>query len=178
MVAPADGRARSDERSRRAANPGDFTTADCGSVHDTALIAINTLFMVPDQDGQIQVFENARRHLKDEGKLIIEAYEPSRFHMIPSGHEVMVQHLDKESILLMTVQVDKVAQIAAIGQIYMRAGEMRKTPEISRCSWPAELDLMARIAGMRLTERYEDWFGSPFHARSGRHISVYEPVLD
>ena len=156
---------------------GDFTTVDCGGVHDTALIAINTLFMVPDQEGQIAVFENARRHLKDEGRFVVEAYEPTRFHAMATAQEVMVQHLDKESILLLTVQVDKVEQIAAIGQTYMRSGELRKTPEISRYSWPAELDLMARIAGMRLVERYEDWFGSPFHHRSARHVSVYEPVL-
>jgi SAM-dependent methyltransferase len=157
---------------------GDFTDVDCGGVYDTVLVAINTLFMVPDQDLQIKVFENARRHLKDEGKFIIEVYEPTRFHAMADGHDTMVQHLDKESLLLLSVQVDKVSQIAAIGQSYMRSGELRKIPEISRYSWPSELDLMARIAGMRLAERYEDWTGTPFHQRSGRHISVYEPRLD
>ncbi|MDE3723109.1 class I SAM-dependent methyltransferase [Nocardiopsis sp. N85] len=155
---------------------GDFTTVDCGGVHDTVLIAINTLFMVPSQEQQIACFENARRHLKDEGRLVIEVYEPTRFHSLPTGMDTMVQHLDRESLLLCSIQVDKVNQIAALGQAYLRSGELRKTPEISRYAWPAELDLMARVAGMRLVERYEDWLGSAFEHRSHRHISVYEPV--
>ncbi|GAA2016414.1 class I SAM-dependent methyltransferase [Nakamurella flavida] len=157
---------------------GDFTSVDCGGSHDTVLIALNTLFMVPSQEGQIQVLQNARRHLADDGALIVEVYEPTRFHSLPGGTDTMIQHLDRESLLLCSIQVDKVNQIAAIGQAYLRSGELRKTPEISRYAFPAEVDLMARIAGLQLTERYEDWDGRYFEHRSVRHISVYRPVPD
>lgn len=154
---------------------GDFTDVDCGGTYDTVLIALNTLFMVPSQDLQIEVLRNARRHLADDGALVVELYEPTRFHSLPGGTDTMVQHLDRESLLLCSVQVDRVNQIAAIGQAYLRSGELRKTPEISRYAFPAEVDLMARCAGLRLAERWEDWDGHRFEHRSVRHISVYRP---
>lgn len=154
---------------------GDFTSVDCGGTYDTVLIALNTLFMVPSQEQQIEVLRNARRHLTDDGALIVELYEPTRFHSLPGGTDTLVQHLDRESLLLCSIQVDRVNQIAAIGQAYLRSGELRKTPEISRYAFPAEVDLMARCAGLQLTERWEDWDGHRFEHRSVRHISVYRP---
>ncbi|MFE3460998.1 class I SAM-dependent methyltransferase [Nocardiopsis aegyptia] len=155
---------------------GDFSSADCGGPYDAVLIAINTFFMLPTQESQVACMENARRHLKPGGRLVVEVYDPTRFHSLADGTDTTVQHLDAESILLCSLQVDRVNQMAAIGQTLMRSGEMRKTPEISRYAWPAEMDLMARIAGMRLVERFEDWQGRPFEHRSVRHVSVYEPV--
>lgn len=154
---------------------GDFTTVDCGRAFDTVLIALNTLFMVPSQDGQIACLENACRHLRGAGKVVVDVYDPTRLHSLPTATDTMIQHLDAESILLCSIQVDRVNQVAAIGQTYLRSGELRKTPEISRYAFPAELDLMARVAGLRLVERYEDWKGRRYQHTSTRHISVYEP---
>lgn len=154
---------------------GDFTSVDCGGPFDTVLIALNTLFMVPDQDLQIQCLRNARRHLKQAGVLVLDVYDPTRLHSLPTATDTMIQHLDSQSILLCSIQVDRVNQVAAIGQTYLRSGEMRKTPEISRYAFPAELDLMARLADLVLVERYEDWQGRRFEHRSQRHVSVYSP---
>ncbi|GAB3206642.1 class I SAM-dependent methyltransferase [Marinactinospora endophytica] len=155
------------------ASLGDFATVRCDGRFDVVLLAINTFFMLPTQELQIACLENARRHLAEDGKVIIDVYEPTRFHSLDRT-DTTIQHLDRESILLCSLQVDRVNQMAAIGQILMRSGEMHKTPEISRYAWPAEMDLMARIAGLRLTERWEDWQEHRFDHRSTRHVSVYE----
>lgn len=157
---------------------GDFTTVELSRTFDTVLIALNTLFMVPSQDLQIECLRNARRHLREGGRLVLDVYDPTHLHSLPNANDTMVQHLGPEALLLCSIQVDRVHQMAAIGQAYLRSGELRKTPEITRYAWPAELDLMARIAGLRRVERYEDWSRRPFRHASARHISVYEPAAD
>ena len=52
---------------------------------------------------------------------------------------------------------------------------MRLYPIVTRYAWPSELDLMARIAGLRLNDRFGGWRGEPFDGRSARHVSVYRP---
>lgn len=150
----------------------DFADIRLDRKFDVVLIALNTFFMLPSQELQIACLANARNHLKEGGKVIIEVYEPSRFHAI-EGTDTQIQHLDSESVMINSIQVDRINQIVAIGQILFRSGEMQKTPEISRYAWPAELDLMARIAGLTPSERHENWLRHPFTQASPRHVSVF-----
>ncbi|GAB3251851.1 class I SAM-dependent methyltransferase [Alteromonas gracilis] len=155
---------------------GDFTEADMGGPYDTALVALNTLFMVPSQQGQISALANTRRHLRPGGRLVVEVYEPSRIHGLPSSTESRFLALDDHSMLLSNLFVDRVNQYAAMGQVFVRDGQMRNIPELSRYAFPSELDLMARMVGLELEERHEDWDGRSFDHRSERHISCYRAV--
>lgn len=155
---------------------GDFTNADMGGPHDTALVALNTLFMVPSQEGQISALANTRRHLRPGGRLVVEVYEPTRIHGLPSSTESRFTALDDQSMLLSSLYVDRVNQYAAMGQVFVRDGQMRNIPELSRYAFPPELDLMARMVGFELEERHEDWDSSKFDHRSERHISCYRAV--
>lgn len=159
------------------ANPvlGDFTEVQCPGTFDTVLIALNTLFMVPSQDGQMAVLRNAHRHLRPGGRLVVEVYDPTTLHSLPEARDTMLQHLSPKEMLLCSMQVDRVNQRAMITQVIMRDGEFRQVPELSRYAWPAELDLMARVSGFSLEQRFEDWQRRSFEHRSRGHISVYAP---
>lgn len=155
---------------------GDFTAYRCPGSFDTVVIALNSLFMVPTQAGQINCLDNARRHLGPDGVVVVEVYDPTRMHSLPTATETMVHHLDADSLLINDLMVDRVGQRAMITQSLMRDGTLRKVHEMSRYAFPAELDLMAQVAGLELVERYEGWSTRPFEFRSQGHVSVYRPI--
>lgn len=152
---------------------GDFTDTRCPGVFDTVLIALNSLFMVPTQAGQMAALRNAAAHLTPSGRIIIEAYDPTRMHSLPTGSETMVQHPDETTTILSDMVVNRVAQMAFITQTVLSDGAVHKLQEVSRYAFPAELDLMAQVAGLALVERVEHWSERPYEFRSQGHVSVY-----
>lgn len=153
---------------------GDFLDTDLGRTFDLSLLALNTLFILPDQDEQIRVLANLRRHTRADGHVVIEAYDPLQYHGLTEP-KVVTYQLGPAGLMIDTVMADPVHQTVLIVHAILEDGAMRKTVEVSRYAWPSELDLMARLAGLRLVARYGDWSAAPFTASSGRHVSVYQP---
>lgn len=153
---------------------GSFVDTDLGRTFDVTLLALNTLFILPDRDEQIRVLENMRKHTAPDGRVVIEAYDPLQFHSLTEP-KVTTYQLGPTGLMIDTIMAYPESQTVLIVHAILEDGAMRKTVEVSRYAWPSELDLMARLAGLRLVARCGDWTGAPFTATSGRHISVYQP---
>ena len=105
--------------------------------------------------------------------MVVEAFVPGATRYL-SGHDTAVRHVAVDSVLLGMARHDPVEQRLDAQQILVAPDGIRLIPGVLRYAFPAELDLMARLAGLRLRDRWSDWQGGAFTASSARHISVYE----
>ena len=122
--------------------------------------------LLTTQDAQVACFENAAQHLEQGGCFVIEVMVPDLRRLPPGEHYVPFDVTETH------VGIDEydVANQGLISHHYTnRLGSMP-----FRYVWPAELDLMARIAGLTLRERWGDWDRSPFTSESRKHVSVWE----
>jgi hypothetical protein len=125
------------------------------------------------QDDQVRCFENVAAHLDADGVFVVEAFVPTFLTRLRAD-----QYVDAEAIGVNEVRLD-VGRHDAVDQrldeshvVLSRAG-VRLYPVVTRYAWPSELDLMARIAGLRLKDRWGGWHREPFTSTSATHVSVY-----
>jgi len=166
--------------SLRAKPGGNAVTADLGDFADLRIdrefslvvIAFNTLFALPDQDAQVACFASVGRHLLPGGRFVVEAWVPDlgRFR---GGRAVQPLVVGAERVVVEVAELDAVAQRMRTTKIHTSVEGVRLLPANHRYAWPSELDLMARLAGMRIEHRWGDWNRAPFTATSTDHISVY-----
>jgi len=150
---------------------GDFARVTVGRTFRLAYLLRNTITNLTTQDEQIDCFRNVAAHLDPAGLFVIENYIPA-LQQIPPGETIRVftrtpTHLGFE-------EYDVAAQIAISHHYWVIDGELKTFSSPHRYLWPAELDLMARLAGMTLRERWTDWLRTPFTSQSRTHISVWE----
>ncbi|WP_432924908.1 class I SAM-dependent methyltransferase [Microbispora sp. CA-135349] len=162
-----------DPEGKITATLGDFTADLPEGPFDIALIGLNTLFMVPDREQQIETLRLMRSRLGEGGVAIVETYDPWYYHRL-TDPRVDVHHIGEKEIMIDTSYVSRSTQTVYIVHTTVAGGTPEKLVEISRYAWPSELDLMARIAGLRLRARYSDWDGGPVREDALRHISVFE----
>lgn len=144
---------------------GDMTTTRVDGTFSLAYIVFNSINNVTTQDGQIAVFANAAAHLKPGGHFVVEVGVQNRQRLEVfdlSDTHVGVDELDFDTQRLVSHHFSLVD------------GEWRRMSVPFRSVSPGELDLMARLAGMELQERWADWDRSPFTAESTKHVSVWE----
>jgi hypothetical protein len=84
------------------------------------------------------------------------------------------EHVGKDSVVFDVCRYDPVTQLLEENHVELSSAGIRFGPLVCRLIWPSEMDLMARLAGLRLVERWGGWEREPFTARSTRHVSVYE----
>ena len=131
----------------------------------------NTVVNLTSQDAQVDCFVNAAAHLRPGGCFVIEVNVP-QLRRLPPGDRANVADAGPER---WTVHVfDVVEQRLVAHHFTDTADGVRHRTIPFRYVWPAELDLMARIAGLRLRDRWGDWRGGPFTADSRSHVSVWE----
>jgi SAM-dependent methyltransferase len=151
---------------------GDFRAARLGQRFTLIFAAFNTLFSFLGQDDQIACFENAFRHLLPGGVFLAEAYVPNVPRESSSKISLFAQ-LDSGIILEASRQNVATQRIDTQILLLSESG-VRIVPYRTRYAWPSELDLMARLTGFRLRERWGTWTKGPFSAASSDHISLYE----
>lgn len=149
---------------------GDFATATVGGTFRLVYLVRNTITNLTGQDEQVEAFRNAAAHLEPGGHFLIENYVPE-LQRLPPGETLRVftaqpGHLGFE-------EYDVATQIAVSHHRWVVDGELKTFSSPHRYAWPAELDLMARLAGMSLRERWCDWSREPFTGESRSHISVW-----
>jgi SAM-dependent methyltransferase len=153
---------------------GDYTSATAGPVGELDLVYLvfNTIGNVTTQDGQVATFENAARHLRPGGCFVVETGVPGVLAAQDDHRYRVFSHTDGHHGI---DEYDVVTQ-QMWSHHYTRTddGSYRRTSVPFRYAWPAELDLMARISGMRLRERWAWWDRTPFTAASPSHVSVWE----
>jgi hypothetical protein len=133
-------------------------------------LVFNTIFNLTTQDGQVACFENAAAHLRSGGRFVIEARVPE-LQRLPLGQTVLPWRADPEAMSYYVYDV--VTQRLGGRHYYFEDGGVRPSPIEMRYAWPSELDLMARLAGMRLEHRWGGWEREPFTGLSPAHVSVY-----
>ena len=129
----------------------------------------NTFLLLTTQDAQAQCIMNAAQALAEDGLLVLETFAgaPGDFGVIPA-------HIGENATVLWVFQMDSMSQQFHIREIIFGENLMRVIPFDGRGVTPAELDLMARLAGLRLRERWCDWERTPAGPGSTLVISVYE----
>ena len=152
---------------------GDFSEAEVEGSFSLVYLLFNTIFALPDQEAQVRCFANAARHLSDDGVFVIEAFvpDPGRFDR---GQRVSANDVGPDSIDIEASRHDPVAQRVESQHAIVRSTGIELYPVVIRYAYPSELDLMARLTGLRLRERWASWSKDGFGSDSGFHISVYE----
>ena len=150
---------------------GDMSTTRVEGDFSLVYLVFNTIFNLSTQDGQVACFENAAAHLQPGGRFVIEARVPE-IQRLPPGQSVLPWRAAPDGMSYYVYDV--VTQRLSGQHYYFKDGLIEASPTEMRYAWPAELDLMARIAGMRLTHRWGGWKKEPFTNLSPSHISVYE----
>jgi hypothetical protein len=150
---------------------GDMATTRLPGAFSLVYLVFNTIFNLTSQDGQVACFENAAAHLESGGRFVIEARVPE-LQRLPLGQTVLPWRADPSGMSYYVYDV--VTQRLSGQHYYFADGKVEASPTEMRYAWPAELDLMARLAGMRLQDRWADWGREPFTALSPSHVSVYE----
>ncbi|MFB7620881.1 class I SAM-dependent methyltransferase [Kitasatospora sp. NPDC056181] len=150
---------------------GDMATARAPGAYTLVYLVYNTISNLLTQSEQVACFRNAARHLAPDGRFVIELWVPE-LRRLPPGQPATVFHSEPGYIGLDTYDV---LQQHVVSHHFRfddsRQAELFRSPH--RYVWPAELDLMAQLAGFALESRHADWEGSDFTADSRSHVSVY-----
>jgi SAM-dependent methyltransferase len=150
---------------------GDFATTRVDGPFALVYLIFNTIFNLQTQDEQVACFQNAAEHLESGGHFVIELGVPELQRLVP-GQDVLVYAVDART---MSFDVyDVVTQRLTSNHFVVDDGRVSSYPVEGRYAWPSELDLMARLAGMRLRERWGGWNREPFTSLSRSHVSIYE----
>jgi SAM-dependent methyltransferase len=149
---------------------GDFAAARVGGQFSLVYLVFNTIFNLVTQDEQVACFQNAAAHLSSGGRFVIETAVPG-LQSLPLGQTIIPFRADPEG---MSVDVyDVVTQRFSSQHYVFSGGGVQTYPVELRYAWPAELDLMARLGGLTLQNRWAGWQREPFTSLSPAHVSVY-----
>jgi SAM-dependent methyltransferase len=152
---------------------GNMADVEVDGTFDHVFLVFNTLFNLPSQDDQVRRFGNVAQRLNPGGTFLIEAFVPD-FTGFQGNQRVQTKRLDMSSVWLEATVHDPVRQRLEFQRIRVTEEGNRMVPLPMRYAWPAEMDLMAQLAGLRLRHRWGGWDKSAFTANSGYHVSVYE----
>ncbi len=153
---------------------GDMATARAPGQFAVVFCVYNAISALLTQREQVTCFGNAARHLAPDGRFVVELWVPD-LRTLPPGRRATVWGSEPGYIGLDTVDV--LAQRVMSHHFRFGDGDrasLFRSPH--RYVWPAELDLMAQLAGLELETRHADWSGAPFTAESPSHVSVYRPA--
>ena len=152
---------------------GDFADVAVPSAYRLIYVVFNTLFNLLTQEDQVRCFENVAAHLADDGSFVVEAYVPAFFYRLRNDQYVDAEAIEVNEVRLDLLRHDAATQMIEESHVTLSPAGVRLNPVVQRYAWPSELDLMARIAGLRLKERWGGWNREPFSSASGTHVSVY-----
>jgi SAM-dependent methyltransferase len=150
---------------------GDFATTRVAGSFTLAYLVRNTITNLTTQDEQVECFRNVAAQLEPGGCFVIEVYIPE-LQRLPPGETIHAftvtpEHLGFE-------EYDVATQIAFSHHYWVVDGQLETFSSPHRYVWSSELDLMARLAGMTLRERWSGWAREPFTSDSTTHVSVWE----
>jgi SAM-dependent methyltransferase len=150
---------------------GDFATGTAGGPFALVYCVRNTITNLTTQEEQVAAFGNAAAQLRPGGCFLIENYVPE-LRRLPPGETryaftATADHIGVE-------EYDVGAQLAVSRHYWTVEGRLLTFSSTHRYVWPAELDLMARLAGLRMRSRWADWHRAPFTGESRSHISVWQ----
>jgi SAM-dependent methyltransferase len=153
---------------------GDMTATQLDRRFALVYLVFNTILNVTTQDEQVAVFENAAHHLEPGGAFVVEVIVPD-LRRFQRGEDGRIFTMDRHHVGIDTLD-DTVGQLSTSHHWFDVDGRMVTHSGQFRYAYPSELDLMARVAGLRLRERFADWQRAPFTEDSESQVVVYEKV--
>jgi SAM-dependent methyltransferase len=150
---------------------GDFATANVAGKFTLAYLVCNTIMNLTTQDLQVACFRNVARHLEPEGCFVIEVGLPD-LQRLPFGEKLRI--FDFSDTHIGIDEYDVANQGLVSHHFTRRDGTFEQRSIPFRYVWPAELDLMARLAGLTLRERWSGWQHEPFTSTSEKLVAVWE----
>ncbi|RNM15311.1 class I SAM-dependent DNA methyltransferase [Nocardioides pocheonensis] len=150
---------------------GDMTSSRVEGRFGLVYLVFNTISNLLSQDSQVACFRNAAAHLEPGGFFVVELTVPALQRLPPGETHHVFRHDDHH---LGFDEYDVVTQQMWSHHHSFDGSAYRSVSVPFRYAWPAELDLMARLAGMDLVERWADWDRGPFTAESPSHVSVWQ----
>jgi len=153
---------------------GDFATTKGGRDVSVAYLVFNTIMNLTTQAAQLACFRNVAAHLEPYSCFVIEVGIPD-LRRLPPGQNVVPFHVSPTRWAFDVYDVATQAMSSNYVQVVDGRGEYTSIP--FRYVWPAELDLMAQLAGLRLRERWDGWTREPFTSESHQHVSIWEKSL-
>lgn len=136
-------------------------------------VVFNTIYNLLTQDEQVRCFENVAKHLTSDGVFVLEAELPTDYVCTRNKQYVDAERVEVDEVTLDVARFDMATQLLDESHIRISEQGITLSPIVTRFIWPSEMDLMARIAGLRLHARYGGWLGERFDGSSKRHVSVY-----
>jgi len=151
---------------------GDFATTRVEGTFSLAYLVFNTINNLTSQGEQVACFRNVAAHLEPGGCIVIEVGVPG-LRTLPPGKRFRVFDFSETHIGIDEYDVERQGLVSHHFSL-LDDGRWRLVSMPFRYVWPEELDLMARMAGMRLRERWSGWEREPFTSESTKHVSVWE----
>jgi SAM-dependent methyltransferase len=150
---------------------GDFATTTVDGTFSVAYLVFNTIMNLTTQEAQVACFRNVAAHLEPGGCFVIEVGVPG-LRTLPPGETAQVFHISEDHV---GIDEYDVARQGLVSHHFSTVdGRLERFSVPFRYAWPAEYDLMARLAGMRLRDRWSGWKREPFTSESGKHVCVWE----
>jgi SAM-dependent methyltransferase len=150
---------------------GDFARTRVDGAFSVAYLVFNTINNLTTQDAQVACFENVAAHLEPGGTFVVEVGVP-QLQRVPPGETMHV--FDADEAHWGIDEYDVATQRLVSHHFAVADGRIERLSIPFRYVWPAELDLMAQLAGMRLFARWADWNRDSFTSESRKHVSVWE----
>jgi SAM-dependent methyltransferase len=150
---------------------GDFATTTVEGTFSVAYLVFNTISNLTTQAAQVACFRNVAAHLEPGGCFVIEVVVPD-LQRLPPGETILPLYVSETRWGL--DEYDVARQGLTSHHFEIVDGNVERVSIPFRYAWPAELDLMAQLAGMRLRERWSGWKREPFTSESRKHVSVWE----
>ncbi|MET7287853.1 class I SAM-dependent methyltransferase [Streptomyces sp. NPDC005573] len=151
---------------------GDFASAKADGLFRVVYLVFNTIMNLTSQDAQVACFRNAAEHLEPGGRFVVEVTVPD-LRRLPPGQDAVPFRVEEGRLGFDLYDV----ATQSMSSHHVRVAEDGSATHLAvpfRYVWPAELDLMARLAGLRLRDRWDGWDREPFTGESRQHVSVWE----
>jgi SAM-dependent methyltransferase len=152
---------------------GDFATTRVDGTFSVAYLVFNTIMNLTTQAAQVACFRNVAAHLEPHGCFAIEVAVPD-LRRLPPGQTAVPFHVSPTNWAFDIYDVATQAMSSNYVEIVDGRGTCTSIP--FRYVWPAELDLMAQLAGLQLRERWDGWGREPFTNESRQHVSIWEKI--
>jgi SAM-dependent methyltransferase len=151
---------------------GNYADVPVAGTYRLIYIVYNTIHNLLTQNDQVRCFENVAKHLTDDGAFLIEGGAHAALQLLDNQY-VHAQSIEVNQVWLDVARYDPVTQLLDESHVSLTKDGVRLFPIVTRHIWPAEMDLMARIAGLRLTERWDGWERRPYTSDTRNVVSVY-----
>lgn len=152
---------------------GDFGDVAVDGRFHLIFVVFSTFFALPTQEAQVRCFANVAAHLEADGLFVMETFVPDKARLA-GNQNLTVTTVGVDAVRLIASVHDPLEQQVKSQQVVISDSGTACYPVQLRYAWPSELDLMARLAGLHLKERWGTWQRSPFRASDTSHISVYQ----